>query len=267
MNAAALLNKHRIADSFSRAAQTYDAAAELQRQIGHQLLASLADAAPDCIPERVLDLGSGTGYFTPLLRQRFAASQLLSLDLAQGMLAYAREHRPDPNAAWLCGDAESLPLASDSLDLIFSSLAIQWCERPERLFAEIARVLRPGGRFVGATLGPDTLHELRDAWAQVDGDMHVNRFVGREHLLADLPATLRLRAFTTENRVLRYTQLRQLTSELKGIGAHNMNHGQPAGLTGKARVQAFKAAYERHRDPEGLLPATYQVYYLNVEKM
>jgi malonyl-CoA O-methyltransferase len=262
VNAAALLNKHRIADSFSRAAQTYDAAAELQRQIGHQLLESL----PDTRPDRVLDLGSGTGYFTPLLRQRFASSQLVSLDLAQGMLAYARQHRPDSHAAWVCGDAEALPLASDSLDLIFSSLAIQWCERPDRLFAEIARVLRPGGRFVVATLGPDTLHELRDAWAQVDGDMHVNRFLAREPLLASVPVELQLRAFSTENRVLRYTQLRQLTSELKGIGAHNMNQGQPTGLTGKARVQGFRTAYEQHRDAQGLLPATYQVYYLHLQK-
>jgi malonyl-CoA O-methyltransferase len=262
VNAAALLNKHRIADSFSRAAETYDSAAELQRQIGHQLLESL----PDTRPDRVLDLGSGTGYFTPLLRQRFASSQLVSLDLAQGMLAYARQHRPDSHAAWVCGDAEALPLASDSLDLIFSSLAIQWCERPDRLFAEIARVLRPGGRFVVATLGPDTLHELRDAWAQVDGDMHVNRFLAREPLLASVPVELQLRAFSTEKRVLRYTQLRQLTSELKGIGAHNMNQGQPTGLTGKARVQGFRAAYEQHRDAQGLLPATYQVYYLHLQK-
>ncbi|ANG61859.1 malonyl-[acyl-carrier protein] O-methyltransferase BioC [Marinobacterium aestuarii] len=266
MNAAALLDKHRIADSFSRAALTYDAAAELQRQIGHQLLELLPPGGSEAEPGRVLDLGSGTGYFTPLLRQRFASSQLVSLDLAQGMLAYARQHRPDPHAVWVCGDAEALPLASDSLDLIFSSLAIQWCEQPARLFAEIARVLRPGGRFVVATLGPDTLHELRDAWARVDGDMHVNRFMPREQLLEGLPAGLRLQDCCTENRVLRYTQLRQLTSELKGIGAHNMNQGQAAGLTGKARVQAFKTAYEQHRDADGLLPATYQVYYLQLQK-
>ncbi|UTW14187.1 malonyl-ACP O-methyltransferase BioC [Marinobacterium rhizophilum] len=263
MNAAALLNKHRIAESFSRAALTYDAAAELQRQIGHRLL----DALPATEAARVMDLGSGTGYFTPLLRQRFVSSQLVSLDLAQGMLAYARAHRPDPAAVWVCGDAEALPLADNSLDLIFSSLAIQWCERPERLFAEIKRVLRPGGRFVVATLGPGTLHELRDAWAQVDGDMHVNRFVPRQQLLAALPPGLKLQDFRTEQRVLRYAQLRQLTAELKGIGAHNMNQGQATGLTGKARVQAFKAAYERHRDPDGLLPATYEVYYLELEKL
>ncbi len=259
---AALLNKHRIADSFSRAALTYDAAAELQRQIGHCLLERLSPGSADT----VLDLGSGTGYFTPLLRQRFASSQLLSLDVAEGMLAYAQRHRPDPDAAWVCGDAEALPLASGVVDLIFSSLAIQWCEQPGRLFAEIERVLRPGGRFVVATLGPETLHELRSAWAAVDGDMHVNRFVPQAALLAALPAGLQVRDFQVENRVLRYPHVRQLTSELKSIGAHNMNQGQPAGLTGKARVQAFRRAYERYRDENGLLPATYQVFYLELQK-
>jgi ubiquinone/menaquinone biosynthesis C-methylase UbiE len=186
VNAAALLNKHRIADSFSRAAQTYDAAAELQRQIGHQLLESL----PDTRPDRVLDLGSGTGYFTPLLRQRFASSQLVSLDLAQGMLAYARQHRPDSHAAWVCGDAEALPLASDSLDLIFSSLAIQWCERPDRLFAEIARVLRPGGRFVVATLqiwGRYTVHytPTHGSWlnqAEIEIGVYARQCLGKRRI-------------------------------------------------------------------------------------
>ncbi|MFC6669643.1 methyltransferase domain-containing protein [Marinobacterium aestuariivivens] len=137
---AALLDKHRIAESFSRAAVSYDDAAELQRQVGHRLL----ELIPPSEPGTLLDLGSGTGYFTPLLRSRFPGSTLISLDLAHGMLEYARRHRPGEGTAWVCGDAEQLPLASGSLDLVFSSLAIQWCEQPDRLFAEIARVLRPG---------------------------------------------------------------------------------------------------------------------------
>lgn len=259
---AALLDKHRIAESFSRAAVSYDDAAELQRQVGHGLLERLPEAAPQV----VMDLGSGTGYFTPLLRRRFAEAHLVSLDLAQGMLDYARRHRPDGRASWICGDAEQLPLRDASLDLAFSSLAIQWCERPERLFAELHRVLRPGGRFVAATLGPETLHELRRAWAAVDGHTHVNRFLPRGHLLAAMPPGLEVRGFEVERRVLGYPELRQLTQSLKGIGAHNMNQGQPTGLTGRARLQAFRDAYEAQRNADGLLPATYEVYYLDIEK-
>jgi len=260
---AALLDKHRIADSFSRAALSYDDAAELQREVGHRLLQRM----PDAQPRTLMDLGSGTGYFTPLLRSRYRGSTLISLDLAHGMLDYARRHRPDAQGAWICGDAEQLPLADDSLDLVFSSLAIQWCEQPDRLFAEIARVLKPGGRFIAATLGPGTLHELRRAWAAVDGHTHVNRFLPQTLLEASMPAALGVRGFDIERQVLLYPELRQLTQSLKGIGAHNMNQGQPTGLTGRARIQAFRAAYEAQRTDAGLLPATYEVYYLDIEKL
>lgn len=253
----ASFDKKRVADSFSRAACTYDSVAELQRDVGHELLKRLPEATPDV----VMDLGSGTGYFTPFLKQRYPQAFTISLDLAEGMLHYSREQRPLDDTVWLCGDAESLPLADNSVDLIFTSLAIQWCEQTDKLFAEIARVLKPAGRFIFSTLGPDTLHELRTAWADVDDQIHVNRFIDWEELRKDLPDLLHVDSFETEYRVCRYTRLRELTNELKGIGAHNMNAGQPSGLTGRARVRAFTAAYEAQRHADGYLPATYHVYY------
>lgn len=256
------IDKARVAASFSRCAASYDSVAQLQRDIGQQLI----DQLPASAPTRLLDLGSGTGYFGQLLRQRYPQSPLLSLDIAAGMLAYAREQRPLDNAHWLCGDAEHLPLADDSIELIFSSLAIQWCQHPGQLFAELARVLKPGGCALLATLGPETLTELRQAWAAVDDYVHVNRFVGAEALQQAMPAGLSVERFDEQRRVLCYPQLRQLTHELKHLGAHNMNQGQPTGLTGRQRMLALKQAYEQFRDDKGLLPATYQVYYLILRK-
>lgn len=253
----ASFDKKRVADSFSRAACSYDSVAELQRDVGHELLKRL----PDSDPQVVMDLGSGTGYFTPLIKQRYPQAFMLSLDLAEGMLNYSRDKRPVENTAWLCGDAEALPLADNTVDLIFTSLAIQWCEQTDKLFAEIARVLKPGGQFVFSTLGPDTLHELRTAWAQVDDQVHVNRFIDWRDLQTDLPEMLHVDSLETEYRVCRYARIRDLTNELKGIGAHNMNAGQPSGLTGRARIKAFSEAYETQRHAEGYLPATYHVYY------
>lgn len=258
----AQFEKGQIAASFSRAAVSYDAVAELQRQIGHTLLARL----PELTPAVVLDLGCGTGYFGPLLEQRLAPEHLISLDLAQGMLRYARESRPTRNGSWLCGDAEALPLAANSVDLIFSSLAIQWCENLPALFAEVARVLRPGGRFVFSTLGPNTLQELRKAWSGVDQYQHVNRFIGLETLRQQCSLGLQLAALDEEERLLLYPEVRGLTNELKGIGAHNISAGRPTSLTGKARILAFKQAYEAFRRADGLLPATYQVFYGEVMK-
>jgi malonyl-CoA O-methyltransferase len=176
------------------------------------------------------------------------------------MLNYAREHKPEVSH-WLCGDAESLPLADNSVDLMFSSLAIQWCENSAQLFAEVRRVLKPGGKFYVSTLGPGTLHELRLAWQAVDSEVHVNRFYSSEEMQQSiLGSGLSVVAWERQERVLFYPVLKNLTHELKALGAHNVNQGKPSGLTGRQRIQNFRAAYETFRQPEGL-PATYEVFY------
>lgn len=248
-----------IAESFSRAASSYDSVAELQRRVGFNLLNRVNPAVDK--PEVILDLGCGTGFFGPELQRQFTPSMLLSLDLAEGMLKYAREHRSTAVSHWLCGDAEVLPLADNSVDLIFSSLAIQWCENLPALFSEVNRVLKPGGRFLFATLGPETLHELRSAWSAVDNYQHVNRFISLNTLNDEAGNQLQIETLEQEYEILRYQQVRELTHELKGLGAHNISAGRQSGLTGKARVMAFKEAYEGFRTEDGVLPATYQVFY------
>lgn len=256
-----LPDKRQVAVSFSRAAASYDSVAELQRDVGQALLARLP---ADLAPQRWLDLGSGTGYFSRALAQQFPHSEGLALDIAQGMLAFAR---PLGGAQhFIAGDAESLPLQSESCELIFSSLALQWCSDFERVLSEAHRVLKPGGILAFASLCVGTLSELRDSWRAVDGQVHVNRFreLGTyQQLCADSP--LRVLNVQSQPHVLYYAQLRQLTHELKSLGAHNLNPGRPAGLTGRARLQALVSAYEHYRQPKGL-PATYQVVYGILEK-
>jgi len=254
-------DKRRVARAFSRAADGYDAAARLQREIAHRLMEWL----PEQTGSHLLDLGCGTGYAAPHLHTRYPRATLLHLDLAHGMLAFARMQRPVPGGQYLCGDAEQLPLADASVDLIWSSLAVQWCERPERLLAELARVLKPGGRCLLATLGPGTLHELRQSWAVVDDDVHVNSFVSLTHLLAHNRELTPVRQ-ETERRVLRYQRLLQLMHELKALGAHNVNHRRSQGLSSRQRLIRLLDAYEDWRGEDGLLPATYEVYYLELCK-
>ncbi len=251
-------DKRLVAQSFSRAAATYDSVAALQRAVADQLINQL----PVMTPEVVLDLGSGTGYATPLLRARYPQAQLFSLDLAEGMLAYARGRHRLESHHHICGDAEALPLADASVDLIFSSLAIQWCEQPRRLFAELARVLKPGGRALLATLGPATLSELRRAWAAVDDDRHVNEFLPLVQLEAAADA-LRPCWQQTELRVLEYERLGELMHELKALGAHNVNPRRRQGLSGPARLRILARAYDEQRLSNGRLPASYEIYYLD----
>lgn len=260
----AQLAKQDVANSFSRAAPEYDSVARLQQDVGSRLLTTL-DSLPRG-PGRILDLGCGTGYFYPALRHRFPEAEYLGLDLAAGMVEFARQRFPQADR-WLVGDAEALPLAAGSVDLVFSSLAVQWCHRPELLFAELSRVLRPGGYCVFTSLGPATLQELRAAWAAVDEHQHVNSFLPPAELTtaANRVPGLCL-TLNTEQFCMRYQRVRDLLDELKTLGAHNVNRGRPEGLTGRRALQGMLDAYERWREG-GTLPATYDVLFGTLEKL
>ncbi|PYY70045.1 malonyl-[acyl-carrier protein] O-methyltransferase BioC [Pseudomonas jessenii] len=256
-----LPDKRQVAASFSRAAASYDSVAELQRDVGSQLLARLPQ---DFVPQRWLDLGCGTGHFSRALGEQFAGSHGVALDIAEGMLNHAR---PLGGAThFVAGDAERLPLRDSTCDLIFSSLAVQWCADFESVLSEACRVLKPGGVFAFASLCVGTLFELRDSWREVDGMVHVNRF--REFgVYQQLCAASGLRVVSLQNlpHVLHYPDVRSLTHELKALGAHNLNPGRPGGLTGRARIMGLIEAYEQFRQARGL-PATYQVVYAVLEK-
>jgi len=252
------LDKQRVAESFSRAAGSYDSVARLQRQVGETLLDRLPERAS---PQDVLDLGCGTGHFTSRLARDLPEASLTGVDLARGMLDYARRQHGDC-ATWLCADAEALSLPDGCADLVFSNLALQWCERLPQLAGELARVLKPGGTLAFTSLGQRTLCELRQSWAAVDGYVHVNRFMPAEHWReAFVRAGFHFELFAVEPEVLFYRDLRHLTSELKGLGAHNVNEGRNRGMTGREHIRRLIAAYDEFRDGSGQLPATWEVVY------
>lgn len=262
------LDKKKVAQSFGRAAPTYDTVAQLQRDVGKHLL----QYAPVQLTSNaiVIDLGSGTGFFSRQLAARFEPANVIGLDIAEGMLRFSRQQAQQQTSSrqikWLCADAESLPLADQSVDFIFSSLVIQWCSNLLQLLRELARVLKPGGQLVVATLGPNTLHELKSAWQRADNYVHVNQFQPQDSLrFAAVAANLAIDHFAVEQRVIYFDRLTELTRELKALGAHNINSGKPEGLTGRSRIAAFKNAYEQYREERGL-PATYEVFYLSVHK-
>ncbi len=255
------LDKSEVRRSFSRAAQDYDQSAQLQRTVADCLLSHL----PENIAAPLMDLGCGTGYSLPALQARSEAP-VLALDLAEGMLQQASLGLEE-SCQWLCADAEDLPLADAAVGGIYSSLAVQWCENLPALFCEIERVLKPGGVAVIATLGPETLCELRAAWRAIDDFVHVNDFASRDSVAEAISyAGLETERWQEAMEVVRYPKLTGLTRDLKGIGAHNVNAGRPGGLTGRARLRELTQAYEQFRDADELLPASYQVWYLRLRK-
>ena len=256
------LEKGRVRQAFDHAASGYDEHARLQRIVREEMLSRL-----DWVkfsPEVVVDLGCGTGGALRGLRKRFPRARLLGLDISSGMLAEARRHQP-----WLrrprlvCADMERLPLRDASVDLLFSSLTLQWSNAPEQVFREARRVLRPGGLFLFSTLGPDTLHELRDAWRMADPEhTHVNLFYDM-HDLGDalMRAGLRDAVMDVERLKLDYPDVQSVMRSLKGIGAHNGLAGRSRGLTGKGRLGRVREAYEAHRGVSGMLPVSYEVVH------
>lgn len=259
-----LPDKRLVRAAFEKAACRYDEAAVLQREIGTRLLERLE--LMKIAPQRVLEVGSGTGFCSTQLAARYPAAQFIALDIAQGMLHHARNRfgwwqRLRRNPGFLCADAESLPLADASVDLLFSNVTLQWCNDPDATFAEFRRVLKPGGLLLFSTFGPDTLKELRAAWRAVDDAMHVNAFID----MHDLGDGLLRNGFADpvmdrEDIVLTYADARTLMNDLKTIGAHNVNRGRSSGLTGKNKLNAMLAAYEQFRRDDRL-PASYEIVY------
>lgn len=264
-----LPQKQLVADSFGRAAAHYDDVAVLQRQTADELLERL-----DLVkikPRRIVDLGVGTGRNLNLLAQRYPDAQLIAVDIASGMLQQARQtYRqqqglkrwlPTNNKPYyLAGDAEKLPLADNSVDFIFANLALQWCD-PRASFAEIQRVLTPEGLVMFTTLGPDTLHELRTSWAQVDDYPHVNMFYDMHDVgEAMTEAALTGMVLDTDHYVLTYDTAMALMKDLKILGARNVNRKRRRGLTGKLAIEKVQRAYESFRQ-DNVLPATYEVVF------
>jgi len=250
----------RVRRSFGRSAREYDAAAVLQARVRDELLERLDVVRLE--PAVVLDLGAGTGHASLALKRRYRSSQVVALDLAEGMLREAgRRQTLLRRFRRVCAHAASLPLRDASVDLVFSNLMLQWCNEPDAVFRECRRVLKPGGLLTFTTFGPDTLVELRRAWAAADGHTHVNRFIDM-HDLGDalVRSGLAEPVMDVERFTLSYAEVRDLMRDLKAIGAHNANAGRPRGLTGRGALARMMAAYEECRR-DGRLPATHEVVY------
>ena len=254
------LDRAGVRASFDRASASYESAAGLQARVAAELLERLAVFA--FAPGVVLDLGAGTGRVTRELKRRYRRALVIALDLAPGMLREARRHQQ----LWrrferVCGDALRLPLADASVDVVFSSLMLQWCEPLDTALAECRRVLKPEGFLAFSTFGPDTLHELRGAWASADGYNHVNHFVD-VHEVGDalVRAGLMEPVLDVDRVEVGYPDALSLMRDLKAIGAHNVTAGRPRALVGRARLKRMQDAYEAFRRDDRL-PATYEVIY------
>ncbi len=255
------MDKLAVARQFSQAANTYDSAAHLQRDIADRLL-QLVKHLP--IPEaaQIADLGTGTGYCLPFLKQHFQPDQLIGLDLSNAMLEMAHQRVPD--IICLQGDLESAPFEAESIDLAVSSLAVQWLDGPQPFIRNMEKALKPNGLLALATLGPQTLSELRYAWAQVDEHRHVNSFHHAvDWIEAIWQSELQLELWREQRIEVRYDSPLELLYELKTLGASHVEREQ---TPKHSYLRGMLRHYDGFKRKDGRYPATWDTYYLIARK-
>lgn len=252
---------HEISKAFNQHAADYELAAKVQQEIGERLLERLLYLK--MVPQRILDLGCGTGYFSRELAKMYPQAQIVGLDVALNMLAQARKkHSWRRKWPLVAADMQQLPFADGAFDLVFANQVLHWSESLSTVFRELNRVMRAQGCLMFTTLGPDTFKELKEAWSTADTHAHVNEFpdmhdVGDclmgEHFLEPV--------VDMELLSMHYGSLAQLVRSLKNQGVKNINAQRNHGLTGKASWKTFEQNYTALQTNNGKYPLTYEVVY------
>lgn len=275
-----VIDKRAIADSFSNAAKNYDALAQFQHHAGQRLIQLLADIANPTRVRQILDLGSGTGYFSSSLLECYPSANLIELDISEQMLRFSKSRfaqrsnnssgsnkLPPKLPLQIQADIESLPVLANSFDLIFSNLAIQWCHNLDGVFQGLANSLVEGGSAAVTTLIDGSLGELKQAWAHVDDAVHVNTFATEDAVQEScLQAGLSVCDWQVKDEVQYFDSMAALIRSVKDIGAHNMHPDRPKGLMGKNKYQKFVAALEQQKTTQGCFPLSYRVLYIVLKK-
>ncbi len=255
------LDQNSIKRAFNHAAADYYKSAVLQQEIAKRMLERLAIFTVQ--PSVILDVGCGTGQSYRVLKKRYRKAKVIGVDIAHGMLQVARQKTSFfSHDHYVCADAQCLPFADHSVDMIFSNLMLHWNNHLPQLLTEFARVLKPQGLLFFSTMGPDTLLELRNSWQQVDNDQHVHPFIDM-HDIGDCLGQTKFcdPVMEMEMITLQYAELRQLFADLKAWGVVNANQQRRKTLTGKKHFQAMCQQYQQQYCRDSIYPASFEVIY------
>jgi len=257
--------KQRIQQRFSRAAGTYDAHAEVQKELALRLLRELPEGCGGEGIERILEIGCGTGRFTAMLAERDPKARITALDFAEGMARLARKRLGDKgNASVLCEDGERfLAACSDNFDLICANSTLQWFDDLGAALGQIGRLLSGKGRFVGVLFGPRTFTELAQGLSQVFGQevrLPPHGFPTREHLEAMLAEVFPQFSVQEELKLRNYGSLLDLLDHIRKTGTGG---GQLPGALTRGRLRQLDAWFQA---THGGYPATYQAFVVRGEK-
>lgn len=256
------VSTRQVRQHFSSHASEYDCYAQVQKRVVAGLLARLPSDLQTY--RTALDLGTGTGDLARQLRERSPDLPILVADIAHAMTCTAADRVT--NVAAFDADAEALPLRSESVGLILSASMYQWVNDLSQSFAEVQRVLQPGGLFAFALFGAGTLRELRAAHTTALAETgrtssHMQLFPDLEMVTAALHSaglTVQLESVDEQEE---HPDVPHLLRSLKRIGAQNAASHRPSGLSGRRTTERMMAIYQERYGCNGCIPATYQVIY------
>lgn len=268
------IDKKRAQAAFNKASALYEDSAVLQKQVLEEMFLRLKLLKIN--PNSILDLGCGPGNAGPELKAVYKPHDLIYLDFAYDMLKKAEEKNKDhflkvfsskTAQRFICADMEAIPLAENSIDMVWSNLSLQWCNDLDQVFSQIAKILTHNGLFIFSTFGPSTLQELRIALASFSQYSHVNQFIDM-HDIGD--ALIRCGfsdpVLDVDVYTLTYSTFKEIMYDLKHIGARNALQGRAKSMTGKGFLYQLEKFYEVYRSDKKL-PASYEVVYAHAWKV
>jgi malonyl-CoA O-methyltransferase len=258
--------KNAIQNSFNKAAANYDYHAKLQRVVADNLFAEIKNELNK--NQIILDAGSGTGYFHELLRKNKIYCPLIQADIAFNMCKKSAEYASPPEYGGtytINSDIESLPLSSEKIDIIFSSMTLQWTKL-ENAFAEFFRILKPGGKVAFSIVGENSLAELSSVFNQLDDLPHINNFHS-EPAINNALATAGFKniASKIETTTQHFDNVKELLNSIKGVGASYKTNGKQKFL-GKNYFQKIEEIYRKKYADEKGLPLSWNIIYVSASK-
>ncbi|WP_343654670.1 methyltransferase domain-containing protein [Paraburkholderia caribensis] len=277
-------DSRRLRKIFDRRAATFDDVAFLPREIAQRMRERLDYIKVN--PAQVLDAGCGAGDDLPALRERFPEAPVFGADLSRAMLARAVQHDAT-DTSWrrflpaslgkalgsrgprfAQADFSALPFASGAFEFVWSNLALHWHSRPDLVFPEWQRVLKVNGLLMFSTLGPDTLKELRGAYAEIEAahgvntHKHVIDFVDM-HDLGDMlvESGFEIPVMDQETLTITYKSPESLLADVRRWGAYPFRREASPGVASRRMRKALLAALEARRRADGTIPLTFEVIY------
>ncbi|MDQ7049197.1 MAG: methyltransferase domain-containing protein [Enterobacterales bacterium] len=246
---------------FDRISMDFSDFSFLQNEVATRLFERLE--MMNVIPRRIVEVGCADGFLTRLLAKKFPKAKIVALDASSQMIKSAQQKQGFFSPIkFQQSDPEKLPMKNNSMDLVISNLAYDYCIEPKKMLLEFNRVLKPGGLLLLSALGPDSLLELRQSWLQLNPNASFQTFLDM-HIIGD-----QIQAAQFENTLmdrdliqLKYQTLKGLLSELKRAGGQNLHPSRGKGLWGKQIFKEYQKLVEKLRTDEGHLNVTCELVF------